>query len=70
MFLDTGFTPHREYSEGKAREIDEEVDHLLKEAYRRVEGIFGKKKETLHKIVKSLLEKEVLEGKELKSLLG
>jgi len=69
LFLDTGLAPIKEYSEEKAREIDEEVDHLLEEAYQRVKGILAERKDKLHKVAKSLLEKEVLEGEELKALL-
>ncbi len=70
LFLDTGYSPPKEYSPETAREIDEEVKGLVKECYEKSRSILMPKQRTLHEIAKILLEKEVLEGGELRRLLG
>ena len=58
-----------EYGEHTADEIDAEVKAIVEEAYEEVRTILTEKKEILVRIAKLLLEKEVLEGDELKNLL-
>ncbi len=58
-----------EYGEHTADQIDAEVKAIVEEAYEEVRTILTEKKEILVRIAKLLLEKEVLEGDELKNLL-
>jgi len=69
MFLDSGFSSSREYSEGTAERIDAEVARLMSEAHDRVHALLTERKGGLEAIAKALLEKETLLGEELKKLL-
>jgi cell division protease FtsH len=59
----------REYSEETAQAIDEEVKKIVESTYERVRAILLEKRTILDKIANMLLEKEVLEGEELRELL-
>ena len=69
LFLDTGFSPAKEYSDGTAREIDSEVSRLLDEAHHLVRKILTEKKQQLEVIAQKLLEQETILGDELKDLI-
>ncbi|MCG6917374.1 MAG: ATP-dependent zinc metalloprotease FtsH [Deltaproteobacteria bacterium] len=69
LFLDTGFSPAKEYSDGTAREIDSEVSRLLDEAHDLVRKILTEKKQQLEVIAQKLLEQETILGDELKDLI-
>ena len=60
----------REYSEESARTIDDEVSKLIREAHDRVKRILEDKRDQLEVLSKTLLEKESLQGDELRALLG
>ncbi|MFP4388812.1 MAG: ATP-dependent zinc metalloprotease FtsH, partial [Desulfococcaceae bacterium] len=60
----------REYSEETAREIDQEVARLVSETYRRTKALLLEKREALETVARRLLEKESLEGDELRDLLS
>ena len=60
----------KDYSEATAQEIDHEVSGLVEKAYHRAQEILGAKRETLEKVAKVLLDKEVLEGEELRQMLN
>jgi cell division protease FtsH len=70
VFLDGSLTPPKEYSEETAREIDQEIARITQEAYARVRDILTKRREDLERLARRLLEKEVVEGEELRELLG
>ena len=70
LFLQSPFQPSREYSEDTAKEIDEEVKHIIDESYTRAKGILAQNEAKLKKLAKMLLEKEVVEGEDLKKVLG
>lgn len=69
LFLETGFSPPKEYSEETAREIDEEVRGLVKASYEKAKSLLMARRAVLDRIAKVLQEKEVLEGDELRRLL-
>jgi len=69
VFLDGGYTPPKEYSEETAREIDQEVARIIQETYARVRDILTKRRDDLERLARRLLEKEVVEGEELRALL-
>jgi cell division protease FtsH len=70
MFLPDSFSPTKTYSEAKAAEIDEEIARVLKEAHGRVRKILSEKRPVLDALAKLLLEKEIVQGEELRKLLG
>jgi len=70
LFLQSPFQPSREYSEETAKEIDEEVKHIIDESYTRAKEILAQNEAKLKKLAKMLLEKEVVEGEDLKKVLG
>ena len=69
LFLDTPWTQPKDYSESTAREIDEEVKQILTESFLKAKTILSERVEKLKQIAGVLLEKEVLEGDELKRLV-
>ncbi|OPX20297.1 MAG: cell division protein FtsH [Desulfobacca sp. 4484_104] len=71
LFLETVMPPaSKDYSEGTAQEIDREVSALIENAHHRAKAILESKREILEKVAKILLEKEVLEGDDLRALLN
>ena len=71
LFLDTMLPPgSKDYSETTAQEIDQEVAVLMERAHRRAREVLEKEREVLAKAAKILLEKEVLEGDELREILN
>lgn len=70
LFLDTGYVPTTEFSEETSRLIDEEVSRIIKETYSRVKKILEEKKDKLLILGKMLIEKEVIEGDELRRILA
>ncbi|NWF98509.1 MAG: ATP-dependent metallopeptidase FtsH/Yme1/Tma family protein [Nitrospirae bacterium] len=69
LFLETPWNQQKDYSEFTAREIDEEVKRILIESYQKARQILSERIEKLKQIASVLLEKEVLEGEELKRLI-
>jgi cell division protease FtsH len=74
LFLQSPFPSSKEYSEETAKEIDEEVKHIIDEAYTRAKRILvqneARNEARLKKLANLLLEKEVVEEKDLKKVLG
>ncbi len=69
LFLDGSFSSTREYSEETAREIDREVEKIITESYERVKRLLEQRRDRLELLAKTLLDKEVLEGEELREIL-
>jgi cell division protease FtsH len=71
MFLETMLPPSsKDYSEATAQEIDREVSSLIHRAHDRAMEILSGKKAVLEQLAKMLLQKEVLEGDELRQVLN
>lgn len=70
IFLGRDFVQAQDYSEDTARKIDEEVKRLIDGAYQKAKDIVEKNKDKAEKLVKLLLEKETLDGTEVKKLLN
>jgi cell division protease FtsH len=71
MFLETMMPPGtKDYSEATAQEIDQEVAALVDKAHQRARDVLEKERGVLEKAAKILLEKEVLEGEELREILN
>jgi len=60
----------KDYSEHTAQEIDDEVHQLLRDTLRKSSDILRENQGQLERIAKILLEREVIEGDELKALLN
>ena len=69
-FLGFGMGSNKEYSEETAREIDIEVKKIIDDVYVKTREILEKQKPKLIKLSKMLMEKEVIEGEELKKVLN
>jgi len=63
-------THERPYSDETAKEIDEEVESLIKEAARRAELVLKANKESLEKLAKRLLVEETLDEDTVQQLLS
>ncbi|MGE0406725.1 MAG: ATP-dependent zinc metalloprotease FtsH [Candidatus Korobacteraceae bacterium] len=68
-FLGREINQHRDYSEDTAIQIDKEVRRMLDEAYRSATDILSGYQDAMHRIAKALLEREVLDGEEIKMLI-
>lgn len=69
IFLGRELARHRDYSENTARLIDREVRRIVESCYERAMGLIKERLGTLHRLAEELLQKEVLDGKELQALL-
>jgi cell division protease FtsH len=71
LFLE-GIMPQgtKDYSEATALEIDQEVADLVNRAHQRAKEVLEAQRPILVKAAKILLEKEVLEGEELREILN
>jgi cell division protease FtsH len=69
LFLDTGLQGSTEYSESTAELIDQEVRKIISEQYAKAQEILKDKKGVLLKGAELLLEKEKIDGEELKALM-
>jgi len=70
IFLD--ITPsfgEKDYSEETAREIDNEIKAIIDSAYKRTKEILTTNKELLDRVAQRLLEKETIDGEELRKLI-
>ena len=69
VFLGRDISRHKNYSEELAREIDSEVSLLVKDSYRKAKDILVSNKQELQTLIDRLLEKEVVEAKEINEIL-
>lgn len=69
VFLGRDISRHKNYSEELAREIDSEVSLLVKDSYRKAKDILISNKTELQTLIDRLLEKEVVEAKEINEIL-
>jgi len=71
LFLETMMpSASRDYSEATAQDIDQEVAALVDKAHQRAREVLEKERPILEKAAKILLDKEVLEGEELRAILN
>ena len=69
IFLGREIAQHRDYSEDTAIKIDQEVRKLVSNGYSTAKQIISDNRDTLEKIAKSLIEREVLDANEIKLLV-
>jgi cell division protease FtsH len=65
-----GLFQRPEYSEETARQVDEEIKKILKEAYDRAVEVLRDHRDGLDRVANDLLEKEEVPGKEVLALVG
>jgi cell division protease FtsH len=70
MFLPDTFSASKAYSEEKAAQIDEEISKVIAEAHERVRKILSERRKVLDDLAHLLLEKEVVQGEELREMLS
>jgi len=68
--LGYGLFQRPEYSEATARQVDEEIKKILKEAYDRAVDVLREHRDGLDRVANDLLEKEEVPGKEVLALVG
>lgn len=69
-FLGREFGEYKNYSEEVAALIDKEVEKFVKKAEETARKILIKRRASLEKLAKRLIEKETIEREELESLIG
>jgi cell division protease FtsH len=70
LYLETAMQGGGEYSEATAQLIDKEIREILSTQYDKALEIVRNNKDNLEKAVAVLLEKEKIDGKELKQIMG
>jgi cell division protease FtsH len=71
VFIETGFASERgNYSEETAVKIDTEVKRILEDAHESARRVLLERRSTLDALSERLLEKEVIEADELKTIMG
>ena len=69
IFLGREIAQHRDYSEDTAIKIDQEVRKLVNNGYNTAKQILSDNGDTLEKVAKALIEREVLDANEIKMLV-
>ena len=69
IFLGREISQHRDYSEETARSIDAQVHDFVMQGYERAKAILTENKDTLIRIAEALLERESLDGVDIKALI-
>jgi len=70
MFLQESFAPAKTYGEEKAGQIDEEISRVIEQAHQRVRGILTAHRDVLDDLAHLVSQKEVVQGEELRKMLG
>jgi cell division protease FtsH len=70
VFLGKEIVEPRDFSDGTAQLIDQEVQRILREADQRAYDLINRNRQALEKIVQSLLQNEELSKEQLDALLG
>lgn len=69
VFLGRDMSRQREYSDSTARDIDEEVQKISREAFERAFNTIKENRDVLEKVAELLLDKEEIPGEEVDNLL-
>lgn len=70
VFLGRDMSRQREYSDSTAREIDEEVQKITKEAFERALNTLRENRDVLDQVAEKLLEEEEIPGRVVQELLN
>ncbi len=69
VYLGLQYTKGREYSEAKAKEVDQEVYRLISTAHKKAMDILKKNRQFLDVMAKALLKHETISGEEVDMIL-
>jgi len=69
IFLGREIAQHRDYSEDTAIKIDQEVRRIVDDGYKAAVDVLSNSRDTLDKIARTLLEREVLDANEIQMLI-
>jgi cell division protease FtsH len=70
IFLGREISEQRDYSEKVAQEIDQEIKDIILRSYTRAMDILREKRDRLQVLASRLIERETLEGPELRAILA
>jgi cell division protease FtsH len=70
IFLGRDFGRTQDYSEGTANRIDEEVTRIVTAAYESAKKVITDNTKSMHRLARTLLEKEVLDGEEVLQIIA
>lgn len=70
IFLGREIQQHRDYSEATAVVIDQEVRAFIDRAEDTARSILTKHRDKLHKLAKALLEREIIDSREVDEIIG
>ncbi len=70
IFLGRDFGRTQDYSEQTANQIDSGVKKIVTAAYDRATRIIGENEKAMHRLARTLLEKEVLDGEEVLQIIA
>jgi cell division protease FtsH len=70
VFLGREIQQHRDFSEATAQLIDDEVKRFVEEAEQKATDLLQANMDKLHKLAEALLEKEILDGHEIDTIIG
>ncbi len=70
IFLGREIAQHRDYSEETAIRIDEEVKRIISNGYNRARTIIETHSKEMVRVAELLLEREVLDGNEIRSIMS
>nr|MCR5504679.1 cell division protein FtsH [Elusimicrobiaceae bacterium] len=70
VFLGRDISRHKNISEDLARAIDEEVSKLIRDSYQKAKDIIKAHLKEMTTLIDRLLEKEVVDAKEIDEILG
>ncbi len=70
IFLGREIAQHQDYSEETAIKIDQEVRRIVTEQYNRARQIITENREALTRLAESLLERETLDGVQIRRLIA
>jgi cell division protease FtsH len=69
IFLGREIAQHRDYSEDTAIKIDQEVRRIVDDGYKAAVDTLSGSRETLDKVARTLLEREVLDASEIQMII-
>jgi cell division protease FtsH len=69
IFLGREISQHRDFSEETAKQIDAEVRNFVDAGYKSAYSILDENKDAMHRLALALLERESLDGPEIKMVL-
>ncbi len=69
LFLGRELSQQKDYSEDTARQIDGEVERIIKEAMEKAKSVLMQHRDKLENLAQALLEKETLNTDELRSIV-